>query len=137
MIRTASLQSARWLTAAMLVALLPSCTAPSSYMGIDISPAATSPLAALARRAALGDKLAQLDLGIAFEEGRGTARDLRMARSLYARAASDSGGPVWVYQPPVGGGSGRVVSIDRGPRIAGLPDARRRLAALDNKIGRK
>lgn len=105
----------------------------SDALGIGGGPGgmAAMSLAALARQAQAGSKRAQLELGIRFEEGIGVAPDLRKARKLYGKAASASGGTLWVYSPPVGNGtSGRVIPINQGPRQPGLAEAQRRLAAL-------
>jgi hypothetical protein len=73
----------------------------------------------------------QLDLGIAYEEGRGVERNLRIAKSLYRKAASESGGTIWVYTPPVGNGTnGRVMPVNLGVKQGGLAEASRRLDAL-------
>lgn len=108
------------------------CSAPTSYMGISLAPGATAPeLQGLARSAHAGDKQAQLQLGIAYEEGRGVARDMGRARKLYALAAADGGGTIWVYQPPLKkGGSGRVVPVNLGPKVVGLAEAKDRLVRL-------
>ena len=102
-------------------------------MGIAVgSPETPDAVRDLALRAQAGDKQAQLELGIAFEEGRGVAKDIGKARTLYRLAAADSGGTLWVYSPPVGREtSGRVIPVNRGPVQAGLPEARMRLEALD------
>jgi hypothetical protein len=116
-------------------AQLSSCGAPSSYMGIDLQPgAAPSELRTLAMRARAGDKQAQLELGSAFEAGQLTPINLRAARRLYSQAASDTGGTIWVYQPPVGNSSGRVLAISRAPNSKGLTEARRRLEMLSKKV---
>ena len=101
-------------------------------MGVSLKPGGTDPaVQALAARASSGDKQAQLDLGIRFEEGAGVARDLAAAKKLYRQAASDSGGTMWVYTPPVGNGtSGRVVPVQSGIKQYGLAEAQRRLGAL-------
>lgn len=92
---------------------------------------AEASLGLLARRAQGGDKLAQLKLGIRFEEGDGVERDIEKARTLYSRAATDSGGTLWIYVPGVGNGTrGRVMPIDQGPRQPGLKAAKDRLAKL-------
>lgn len=122
----------RWVRVAGLAAMLSACAAPTQYMGIDLRPGA-APFEArtLASRARAGDKQAQLELGIAFEEGRGVARDCRRARKLYRLAATASGGTIFTYQPPVRkGGRGMVVPVNMGPRRAGLEQARRRLNKL-------
>jgi hypothetical protein len=113
---------------------LASCAVPTSYIGISLQPgAAPSELQALAMRAQAGDKRAQLDLGIAFEEGVLVPANTRSAKKLYSLAASDTGGTAWVYQPPVGNSAGRLVPFDRGRYSRGLAEARRRLAALTEK----
>jgi hypothetical protein len=116
----------------LLAALLSACTAPSSYMGIGFAPGAASPeLQTLAQRAQAGDKQAQLDLGIAYEEGRGVVADRNKALKLYTLASVDTGGTMWVYVPPVGNGtSGRVMPVSLGTREKGLSEATRRLDAL-------
>lgn len=129
----------KWLVQAGAAALLLAptlplggCAAPTRYMGIDLT-ARNLPeeLQHLARMAQLGDKQAQLDLGIAFEQGFGVPADRAKARSLYAQAASNSGGPVWVYVPSVVAGQpGRVMQVGTTPRRTGLREARLRLEAL-------
>jgi hypothetical protein len=118
--------------AAMLASLaLTACTAPTSYMGISFAPgAAASDLQDLARRAQAGDKQAQLDLGITYEEGRGVAVDLEWAARLYRVAATDSGGLTWATIPGGKRGRAAVYSFQSGPRITGLKDAKRRLDSL-------
>jgi hypothetical protein len=98
-------------------------------MGISFLPgAAASDLQDLARRAQAGDKQAQLDLGIAYEEGNGLPKDSKRARSLYRSAATTSGGTIYVYQPPVKkGGRGGVVPVNVGPVVRGLEAAKLRL----------
>jgi hypothetical protein len=89
------------------------------------------PLVTLANMARAGSKQARLELGIRFEEGRGLARDLKRARSLYRQAATSSGGQVPVYSPAVGNSPGRVIMINTGPVVPGLPEAAQRLRALE------
>lgn len=111
------------------------CAPRSHYMGIDLRLGTASDIhiQELASRAQRGDKKAQLELGIAFEEGAGVARDIKRARALYTRAAATSGGAVWVYVPPVAAGqSGRVTQVDTGPAHAGLEEARQRLERLND-----
>lgn len=104
-------------------------------MDIDVSVAAKSSLTELARRAAAGDKRAQLELGVLFEEGRGVSPDLRKAESLYRSAAKDSGGTQWIYQPAATGQSrGRVIPVQIGPRRTGLAEARSRLDSLRGQL---
>ncbi len=105
----------------------------SGRSSLPVGPASLKHLSlqSLARRAQAGDKQAQLELGIRFEEGRGVERDLKKAKKLYGKAASDSGGTIWVYSPPVGNGtSGRVIPVNTGAKQSGLAEAKRRLEAL-------
>lgn len=103
-----------------------------SYVGIPLAPGAVdSELRSLAIRAQAGDKQAQLELGIRYEEGRGVRTDLRRARRLYAVAARDSGGSLLVYTPPVGQAPGGLTRLEQGPRVGGLEAAKRRLSKLD------
>jgi TPR repeat protein len=106
-------------------------------MGIPLSqPAVTAEeaeLQDLARHAQMGDKQAQLELGTRYEEGRGVPVDFRRALTLYALAAADSGGTLWLYSPPVGSRQGQVVPVNAGPQLAGLPIARQRLNDLQNR----
>lgn len=129
------LKSAHCLFALILIAplLLTACAASSQYMGIGFAPgAASTELQALAMRAQAGDKQAQLDLGIAYEEGRGVGVDLRKARKLYTLASADSGGTTWVYVPPVRNGeAGRVTPVDKGVRQSGLLEAKVRLERIE------
>lgn len=82
-------------------------------------------------RAALGDKLAQLELGVAFEEGQGVAVDLKRAASLYRSAAAPISGTTYIYSPPVGKEkAGRVIPVRVGPDRPGLVEAKVRLARL-------
>lgn len=120
------------LSAIVAAALLTSGCAGGSYMGVSLKPGAADPaVQALAARAQAGDKQAQLDLGIRFEDGAGVARDLDTAKKLYRQAASDSGGTIWVYTPPVGNGtSGRVVAVKSGEVRHGLELANSRLDNL-------
>jgi hypothetical protein len=119
-----------------IAAVLPltACAASSSFAGIPLARGAAEPrLQALAQRAKVGDKQAQLELGIRYEEGLGVPVDIGRAKRLYGSAARESGGTTHVYSPPIGKNSpGRVLPISRGPRQAGLAEARARLAALES-----
>jgi hypothetical protein len=121
------------LSALFAAALLMGGCASQQYMGVSLKPGGADPaVQALAARASTGDKQAQLDLGIRFEEGAGVARDLTAAKKLYRQAASDSGGTIWVYTPPVGNGtSGRVVAVQAGTKQYGISEAQRRLKTLE------
>lgn len=108
---------------------LSACSAPSSYMGVSLTPGAAEPhIQSLARHAQAGDKHAQLALGIAYEEGKGVAADLKRAHKLYRAAATASGGTIYVYIPATRkGGKGGVMPVNTGPRVEGLAEARERL----------
>lgn len=116
---------------------LPACSS-HSYMGIPLATGQIDPeLQQLANRARAGDKYTQLELGIRFEEGRGVERDIAKARDMYRLAASDSGGPMWVYVPSAGNGTkGRVMQVNGGPKISGLAEARARLDSLTGIPGK-
>lgn len=122
------------LVAATIPTTLTACAAPTRYMGIPFTPgAAPADLQSTARLAATGDKHAQLALGIAYEEGRGVARDLRRATKLYRRAAADSGGLKFLYAPAVGkSGPARAIPTSLGPASMGLLEARSRLQKLED-----
>ncbi len=117
---------------------LASCAASSQYMGISLRPGAAEPsLQSTAQRARAGDKYAQLELGIRFEDGNGVPREAARALELYRAAATDSGGTIWVYSPPVRkGDTGRVLPVKMGQPQAGLAEARRRLEALEMRQGK-
>ena len=117
--------------AALMLCAATACVS-DSHAGIPLTAGAADPvLQELARRAQAGDKHAQLDLGIRYEEGRGVPVDLERAKKLYRAAATESGGTIQIYTPPVGeNGQGRVVSHNRGPIQPGLPEADRRLQSL-------
>jgi TPR repeat protein len=127
------------LLAAFVAAMqLISCAASSSYMGIDLRQgAAPAELQALAERAQAGDKCAQLDLGIAFEEGVLAPINIRSAKKLYSQAASETGGATWVYQPAVGNSAGRLVPFNLGGNFTGQAEAQHRLMVLSKKSSAK
>jgi hypothetical protein len=92
-------------------------------------------LALVESRAAAGDRRAQLELGIRYEEGRGVERNLKRARQLYSHAAADSGGPVWTYIPSVGKGrTSRTVMVSNVPKTRGLAEAKERLRLIEIKL---
>jgi hypothetical protein len=123
-----------YLRRAILIALLaavPGCTAPTSYMGIVFNSDVVEPeLRNLAALASSGDKHAQLELGIRFEEGRGVPIDRNRAITLYRLAAAGSGGPLWVWVPAMVDVPGRVLPITHGQRVQGLIEASKRLQAI-------
>ncbi|HEX8402002.1 MAG TPA: SEL1-like repeat protein [Allosphingosinicella sp.] len=85
----------------------------------------------LAQRARDGDKHAQLELGIRFEEGRGVVADLPLARRFYRAAAEDVTGTIPVWLPAAGRVPGHIILVAGGRRTPGLVNARVRLGALD------
>lgn len=98
------------------------------YMGLDVS-RLDRDTELLVQRAQLGDKQAQFELGQRFAAGDGVPQDCAKARKLTRRAASATGGTLWVYSPPVtNGGQGRVIPVDRGPVQPGLAAAGNSLA---------
>lgn len=109
-----------------------SCASPDSYMGISLLPGVVDPeLQDLAARAQADDKQAQLELGIALEEGRKIQRDLTGARHLYRLAATDE--TVIAYSPPTGNSSyGTVHRLVQAH--TGLDAAKRRLHDIDKTI---
>ena len=122
-----------------LLLTLAGCSAPASYMGLDLR---TPPgnrgieqLQRLAREAQAGSKAAQLALGRSFEDEIGVPEDSDRACLLYQAAAATSGGTVYVYSPPMTrGGAGRVIPITT-PVVPGLPAARERLGTLRYRVG--
>lgn len=114
------------------VLALQSCGA-NSYAGIPLESGAADPeLQDLARRARAGDKHAQLELGIRFEEGRGVRRDLDQARRSYREASRSAGGTRLAYIPANGRNSrSMTVPISSGRLTRGLPEAAQRLARLE------
>lgn len=107
------------------------CTS-NSYMGISLLPdRADLSVQKLAARAAVGDKDAQLKLGIRFEEGNGVVQNRSTAIKLYEHSARAEGETVWVYTPSVGNGTiGRVIQITENGSQPGNPTARERLIKL-------
>ncbi len=117
------------LAALLAAALLMGGCASQQYMGVSLKPGGADPaVQALAARASAGDKQAQLDLGIRFEEGAGVARDLPAAKKLYRQAASDSGGSRLLLVPSSSGLTTSVVGM--GPKIDGNEAAQARLRQL-------
>lgn len=118
--------------AAALLCALSGCATTGSYAGVPLGPGAADPeLQSLARRAEAGDKHAQLELGIRYEEGRGVPENLERAKSLYRAASSDGGGSQFAYSPGTAGGRGQWVVFDAGGAGAGLAEASLRLYAID------
>jgi hypothetical protein len=119
------------LIASLAGLMLSACAAQTQYLGIPFAPgAAPPPIQSLAQRAAMGNKQAQYELGVAFETGEGVPADPKRARKLYRAAATQTGGTIFVYVPGPKGKAGYVMPINMGPVISGLPEAKARLKAL-------
>lgn len=127
-----------WAAFALCAAALLSACGANSYAGIPLAAgAADAELQHLARRAQAGDKHAQLELGIRYEEGEGVPVDLARAERLYRRAAKTGAASTYVYVPPVGpSGSGRVLPVRNPEAGIGLAEARIRLQALEARKAR-
>gem|GEM_PF-3809979 len=112
--------------------------ATGSYAGIPLAPGeAQADIEQLARRAQSGDKQAQLELGIRYEQGQGVAADLERAKMLYETAAGSSGGTHLAYSPGSRGGPGQWIPMNSGRESPGLPEAYLRLLALDQSKGER
>ncbi|APE27123.1 hypothetical protein [Aurantiacibacter gangjinensis] len=101
------------------------------------------PVVTLARAAQSGNKRAQLELGIRFEEGvGGLAQNLAFAHELYSEAARtvpERRGIVMRRRGDDAMGAAGGASPARGivsPRIPGLPEAQERLDALEGRMER-
>ncbi len=130
----------RALTAMLLAGglVLVGCAAPTSYAGIFLVPGAADPeLQNLAQIARSGDKQAQLELGIRFEEGVGVAVDLKRAERFYRMAASNSAKMAYVYSPPTSkNDQGRIILIKSSNNSYGLETEKRRLEELKLRSSR-
>ena len=115
--------------------ILTSCT-PKRYMGISLEEgAAPAAIQALGQRARGGNKEAQLELGVLFEDGIGLEQNLTRAKYLYRRASKDTKHSVWVYMPAAGyKGRGGVVK-SRFVVQRRVSEAEYRLRNIDNKFG--
>jgi TPR repeat protein len=124
----------RGLAAALLALAAPltlAACAPTTYAGISLKPGAADPeLESLASRAQAGDKHAQLELGIRYEEGRGVPRDLQRAAALYRSASSGAAQTQMAYVPGSGSGPGSWTILSGGARADGLAEASMRLFAI-------
>lgn len=130
-----SLQRASVTIIAAFCSLTLGACASASYKGISFRQGgAETWLQNLAKRAQAGEKEAQLELGIRYEEGRGVPIDIDRARKLYSLAASASDGVKWIYSAPVRDGqSGRMIPVSSGRPQAGLEEARVRLSRLTSE----
>lgn len=119
-----------------MLASVSGCSA-ASYMGIPLNTASGDPsglqqLAALARA---GDKQAQLELGIAFEEGRGVPVSFQKAEKLYSQASRSDTGLRGIWSPGVGSSPGQLTYIDGVHASGPLLSARIRLNRLRERLG--
>lgn len=115
--------------------LLAAC-AVNSYAGIPFAAGAADPeLQALARRAQAGDKHAQLDLGIRYEEGRGVPVDLGRAARLYRMAAESTPLSSAYSLPRRSGGRANAGVLYSGAVSRGLPEAVVHYCALRSSVG--
>lgn len=108
------------------LAALSSGCASSQYMGISLRPGAADPaLQMLATRASVGNKQAQLDLGVRLFHGNGVTSDARRACRLFRMAATETPDRLWVYTPSPGGGApARVLPISNKAPASGLTAVR-------------
>lgn len=120
------------LSALFAAALLLSGCASQQYMGVSLKPGGADPaVQALAARASIGDKQAQFQLGLAFENGLGLERNCRKAKALFRESGRDKTKSMYLYSPSIGGGtSSRVIAIDYGRASEGLPEARVKLYTI-------
>ena len=115
--------------AACLLLALTACA--NSYAGIPLKPgAAPADLQDLARRAQAGDKHAQLELGIQYEEGRGVPVNRARAERLYEMAAQASPHEVDVYQSASGNIPAQQITYKTGAHERGLQAAEERLQKI-------
>ena len=119
-----------------LCALLLVACSPVGALVPGAPPGAPDDIRALTDAARRGDKAAQLELGIRYEEGDGVVADLARARRLYGLAAADSPGSTWIYTPGKAGERGRMTQVSTGPATDGLAEAKRRLQRLDERQAR-
>lgn len=127
------LASSRYCCNGAGLAMLAGCTGYNKF-GIDLRPGrASAEMQRLASLSSVGDKAAQLELGVRYEEGRGVAGNLARAKKLYQLAARDAGGPLYVYSPSPGNSSpSRVLRVERS-LVPGLYAAAIRLEKLRSR----
>jgi hypothetical protein len=113
-----------------LVLSITACSG-TSYMGIPLQP--DSELSALAREAKAGEKNAQYQLGMRFENGDQIPSNQEKARKLYFLAATPTGGSQITYVPTNNGVKPQL--INRGPLVAGIAAAREKLVQRNEWSG--
>lgn len=110
------------------------CGRPTSYLGISLRTGAADPqLQWLAYRAMRGNPRAELELGIAFEEGRGVPRDFAKAARLYSSAGHVPSSAAYTYVPIVVSKRGQVQPSAQDQNGRGLSEAIERLHRLQSK----
>lgn len=124
-------RSFAWIVVGSTAVLIAACAAPSRYASIDLRAGGTpSEIQQLAARAQTGEKSAQLELGIRYEQGRGVPTDLKRAAKLYRSASRDEAQRKCVYSPAIGGAPAGIVSLQSGGSGVGLVEAKVRLDRL-------
>lgn len=121
--------------------LLAGCAA-NSLVGIPFAAGVADPeLQALATRARAGDKQAQLELGIRYEEGHGVPMNLHQAERLYLQAVRGATDVRATWSPGVGSSPGQLIYTDQArgaspllPAIIRLNRLRSRLASQDSLV---
>jgi len=84
----------------------------------------------LMNAACSGDRYAQYQLGVAFDEGDGVETDPALAATYYRLAAAVNTGKSYIYVPGAGKVPGYVTPIDNGQAHPGDARAKYRLALL-------
>lgn len=108
--------------------LLPACASRNSYVGISLAAGQAN---SEPQQPANADKQAQLELGIAFEKGRGVPVNVGRALKMYVAAATLTGGDEHVAVPSCG--YMRPVKINSGFSLSDRPEARRDFSGLSNR----
>ena len=123
-----------WLRVTVLVsvALLSTGCATRSYMGISLVPGqAPTELQRTAALARFGDKMAQYELGLRFEEGRDVPVDYQAARLLFSQAATSRPNLTQLYIPDNSRKYGGYTSaVDNKLPQPGIPQAVEHLKRL-------
>lgn len=104
----------------------------SSYMGISFNSGEVAPeVQSLAQRAKSGDKQAQFELGVRFEEGNGVPTDKQRAIKLNRMAASDGGGTQMMFVPH--NGYVQATPVSSGQLTTGLAAAKEKVIRMTSK----
>lgn len=114
----------------MILTVLSACASEQHY--VEPSRYSTS-LTPLISRSNADDKQAQMLLGLMFAEGKAVEKNCKLAKRLLRKAASQSGGTMWVYVPSgISGKAGQVVPFEQGPLYPGLRSARDALKGMES-----